>query len=279
MVGLDCVTGLQTARILAQRGVPVVGIAEELGHYACRTRVCQRIVHAPTSGDRLIVALVSLGSGFDEKAVLFPCTDPAVHAISLKREQLAESYHVLLPEHDVVELLMDKDRFAHHAQRHGLSLPETYFLTSREEAEAAAAALTYPCILKPPLRTPAWEAHMQKVFKAWSSSELLDFYDHAVAFAPMLLAQEWIAGGDSDLYSCNCYFDSRSEPLVTFVARKLRQWPPEVGTSSLGQERNDPVLEETVKLFRSVRVRGPGRRQVFTFVADAFALTPYLTVR
>ncbi len=50
---------------------------------------------------------------------------------------------------------------------------------------------------------------------------------------------------------------SRRRP--SFVARKLRQWPPETGTSCLGEEvRNDVILEETLKLFRSVGYHGLG---------------------
>lgn len=73
------------------------------------------------------------------------------------------------------------------------------------------------------------------------------------------MAQEWIAGTDADLYSCNCYFGADSEPLVTFIARKLRQWPPEAGTSCLGEEvRNDVVLQTSMQLFRGVGYRGLG---------------------
>jgi predicted ATP-grasp superfamily ATP-dependent carboligase len=73
------------------------------------------------------------------------------------------------------------------------------------------------------------------------------------------MVQEWIEGTDADLYSCNCYFNAASEPLVTFTARKLRQWPPETGTSCLGEEvRNDEVLQETIRLFRGVSYHGLG---------------------
>ncbi len=46
---------------------------------------------------------------------------------------------------------------------------------------------------------------------------------------------------------------------MTFVTRKLRQWPPVIGEGCLGLEcRNDFVLEETVRLFTSVHLRGLG---------------------
>jgi predicted ATP-grasp superfamily ATP-dependent carboligase len=73
------------------------------------------------------------------------------------------------------------------------------------------------------------------------------------------MVQEWIEGNDADLYSCNCYFNGSAEPLVTFIARKLRQWPPETGTSCLGEEcRNDVVLETSIRLFKSVNYNGLG---------------------
>ena len=71
--------------------------------------------------------------------------------------------------------------------------------------------------------------------------------------------QEWIEGGDDSLYSCNCYFNAKSEPLVTFVARKIRQWPPGIGYSSLGEEvRDDFVRDATIRLFGGVNYHGLG---------------------
>jgi predicted ATP-grasp superfamily ATP-dependent carboligase len=47
--------------------------------------------------------------------------------------------------------------------------------------------------------------------------------------------------------------------VVTFVARKLRQWPPVTGESSLGEEcRDDVVLNETLRLFRCAHLYGLG---------------------
>ena len=73
------------------------------------------------------------------------------------------------------------------------------------------------------------------------------------------MAQQWVHGTDADLYSCNCYFDGNGKAVATFVARKLRQWPPEAGTSCLGEEvRNDVVRDTTVALFSSVNFHGLG---------------------
>ncbi|RPI97592.1 MAG: carboxylate--amine ligase [Chloroflexi bacterium] len=260
VIGLDCMTGLQTARILARHGVPQVAIVKNPHHYCARTRLVRDIFTADTSSEAFINLLEKLGPEFDQKPVLIPCLDMAVYQMSVHRDRLEPYYRFALPDHNVVERLMNKTCFYLYAQEQGFPIPPTFFLKSREDAECAAAKLSFPAILKPPIKTPTWEHNTKaKVFKVESAEELLKTYDRCAGWADLVMAQEWIVGTDADLYSCNCYFNAESEPLVTFVARKLRQWPPETGTSCLGEEvRNDEVLNETIRLFRAVDYYGLG---------------------
>lgn len=260
VIGLDNLVGIQTARILAARGVPVIAIGDPR-HPFCRTNVCESILHVETKGKELIDALVELGPTLGgEKAVLVPCSDEPVLLIARERERLEPWYHVPLPETAVVETLLDKDSFVEFAQENGFPVPLTLTLGSREEAAEAGERLSFPCVLKPTARNPRWRNQFEeKGFKVQNTEELLEVYDRAAPFAEKLIVQEWIEGGEDSLYSCNVYFDAASKPLVTFVARKLRQWPPVTGQSALGEEcRNDEVLNITVELFEAARFRGLG---------------------
>ena len=260
VIGLDCITGLQTARILAQHDIPIIALAKDPNHFCCQTRVCEKVIGVNTLNEEFIGVLEKLGPALNEKAVLFPCTDMSVLTVSRHRQRLRDWYHVVLPEPEVVEMLMNKVSFYTYAQQKGLPIPKTFFLRNKAEAERVADELTFPCILKPPLKTPTWEKNARtKVYKVSHREEFLERYDRCSNWADLLMIQEWIEGNDADLYSCNCYFNVDSEPVVTFIARKLRQWPPETGTSCLGEEcRNDIVLEETIRLFRSVNYHGLG---------------------
>jgi predicted ATP-grasp superfamily ATP-dependent carboligase len=133
-------------------------------------------------------------------------------------------------------------------------------LTSGADAQRAADELHFPAILKPPLKTPTWERNTtEKAFKVSGPEELLTLYERTAAWSETMIAQEWIPGDDGRLYTCNCYFGVNGEPLATFVTRKIRQWPPQTGTGTLGQEcRNDVVLAETIRLFAAVGLRGLG---------------------
>ena len=260
VIGLDCMQGLQTARILAGQQVPVIAIANKPNYYSCKTKVCEKIMFVNTEKEELIELLESLGPTFTAKAVLFPCQDKNVLTISRYRHRLKQWFHIILPSPEVVEMMIDKVRFYQHAQENELPIPLTFILYSREDAKNAATQLTYPCTLKPPYRLHAWSKHTKaKAFKVTNAEELLEMYDHYSQWMDILIAQDWIEGTDADLYSCNCYFTKRSELVATFVARKLRQWPPQTGQSCLGEEcRNDVVLNETIRLFRSVNYCGLG---------------------
>jgi D-aspartate ligase len=258
VVGLDNITGLQTARILDARGVAVVGVASDARHFGSRTNSCAHVVESPLSGDRLISALLRLAERLGRPAVIIPCTDEAVLALSERRDELAASYHLPLSDHRVVEMLLDKARFAEHARSAGLAIPYTLVLKDRGEAVRAARTMPFPAVLKPATKTATWRGHTSaKALPVADADELLAVYDGVREWSDVLLAQAWVDGDEDHLYSCNAYFDVDGQPLVTFVARKLRQWPPDVGTSASGEEcRNDEVLEETLRTFGGVGFHG-----------------------
>jgi len=260
VIGMDSATGLQSARLFRARGVPVIGIAADPGHFGCRTRACERILISDLDGEGLLRTLDGLAASLSEKAVLVPCTDLSVLTVSRNRERLADRFHVVLADADVVEMLVDKTTFYRWAAENDLPIPGTFFLRTRFDAETAAAKLAYPCIMKPPVRTAAWtRTAPDKVIRIESADHLLRAYDRLSGTVAELMVQEWVEGSDETLWSCNCYFSRDSEPLAAFVARKIRQWPPETGTACLSvEERNDEVLETTMRLFRSVSYRGLG---------------------
>ena len=260
VIGLDCIQGLQSARILAERKVPVIGIAKDPKYYSCRTRVCERILFTDTGGPDLIELLVELGPTFAASPVLFPCQDKNVLVISEHRQRLEPWYHVILPEHEIVTKMMDKASFYTHAQETGLPIPPTFVLHSREDAKSAAGQLTYPVIIKPPYRLREWAKHTKlKGIVAKSPDAFLAHYEHMADWAETLIVQQLVLGGDSSHYTCNCYFNRDGEPLVSFTTQKLRQWRPKTGQACLSQEvLNDIVVAETLRVYAGVPYRGLG---------------------
>jgi predicted ATP-grasp superfamily ATP-dependent carboligase len=261
VIGLDTLNGIQTVRILARHKIPIIAFAKDPSHHGCRTRLCEQIIFTNTASPELIKSLLALGPRLKQKAVLIPCVDMNVLLISRHRHELEPWYYVVLPDADVIETLMNKLNFYTFAEQNGFPIPQTRYLNTREDAERAAAELTFPCVLKPPMSAiPEWEKNSKlKAYRLTNPVELLQIYEQSKVWAKDLIVQEWVEGPDSNLFSCNCYFNAQFEPVVTFVARKLRQWPPVTGESSLGEEcRDDVVLNETLRLFRCAHLYGLG---------------------
>jgi predicted ATP-grasp superfamily ATP-dependent carboligase len=204
--------------------------------------------------------LAAIGSGQTQKPVLIPCLDGKVLTVSRARDELARWYHIVLPPPEAVEMLMDKSSFYRYAMEHGFPIPFTCILGPGDDLSVVPASITYPLAVKPAFRGTAWTAHTtDKAFKVTDRDELESVFARCRDWAEELIVQQWIPGGVSELFSCNCYFGVDGELLVTFVAKKLRQWPTETGQSSLGVEcRDDVVLEESIRLLSSVGYRGLG---------------------
>ena len=261
IIGLDTMQGIQAARILNRRKVPVIAIADDPNHYCCRTNVCDEILFANTGNIEFIEKLLELKSKLTQKAVLFPCNDTSVSVLSQNRQKLEDAYHLILPEGDMVELMMDKVQFYSYSIKENLPIPPTYILKNRQELDKIIDEVDFPCIIKPPnSNTELWEKNSKlKAYKISNSDDLINIYEQCKNWSDILILQKYITSPIRNLYSCNCYFNSESVPLVTFVARKLRQWPPETGESCLGEEcENDEVLNQTIKIFKNVNYRGLG---------------------
>jgi D-aspartate ligase len=260
VIGLDTLPGLQTARILDRHGVPVIAIATDPHHHSSKTNVCREIHFADHRSGDFLDTLDAIRSTLDEAPVLFPCLDPAVLTLSRNRDRLGDRFRYALPPADAVEALTDKVRFFELAQSEGLPIPPTRILEERADAERAVEDFDFPAVLKPAVRLPEWDRNTRwKAFKVSDGEDLLRHYDLCRGWTDALIMQRWIEGGDDSLYSCNCFIDATGTPQASFVARKLRQWPPHIGFSSLGEEcRDDFVLEQSLRLFASVPYHGLG---------------------
>jgi predicted ATP-grasp superfamily ATP-dependent carboligase len=254
VTNLEGFVGIQTARLMRRHGVPVVALSDRPRDPLSRTRSVDGVRRRP-GRTRYTRVLGEIAHLFPARPVLMPCSDIAVAAVSAARAGL--DYHLVLPEHDVIELLTDKPRFLDHAQANGIPVSPFRVLHSRSDAEDVAAGLGYPVVMKPYRGTMAWNDRVgQKAVRVFDATRLLETWVLAAPDYPVLV-QEWVEGGDDHLYSFNGYFVASGQPLATFIARKVRQWPPHTGMSSLGVEcRNDVVLETALRLFASVPYRG-----------------------
>ena len=257
VLGLDCITGLQAARVLDAAGVKVIGVAFCDGHPLTRTRAVSGLVTVADAGESLLAGLTELGRRLAQPAVLFPCTDLSVLSVSRSREQLQTLFRFALPAAELVESLVDKSGFMRLAETSGWPIPGTRLLTSERSAREAAELLRFPCVVKPLVKDARWTAATkQKAIRVESPADPLATWSRFSDVVPRLVVSEWVPGDEN--WTVNGYYDSRHELVAAYTSLKLRQWPIETGTGSAAVGRPEPELVRLLShMFDGLQFHGP----------------------
>jgi D-aspartate ligase len=196
-----------------------------------------------------------------DRPILIPTEDISCLFVADNSETLSEFF--LLPSQPpgLARGLSSKRGMYALCKQHGVPTPETYFPESRKDVEAFAAAAQFPVVVKSvdtptfrdddPRRAGAGKAIVRQ------STELLETYEDVQARGGSVLLQEYIPGGAESVWMFNGYFDANSDCLVAFTGRKLRQYPPYTGQTSLGLcTWNESVAEMTKTFLKALGYRG-----------------------
>ncbi len=262
LLGSDCLTGLQIARILWREGVPVVGVADRAGSPYRRTRAVRRTVEA-VELDEPETLLRGIEAEHGGRPVIMPCTDEHAAWLATHQARLREHADFLVPEARILERLSDKANFYRWvAERGQPRLPETRVVERPEEIERAAREMRFPLVVKPPHKTAAWLAA-----SADAKACRVDGPEALLALAPglqracgALVLQTWVPGDDAWSRELSFCVDARGELVASVVLKKLRLWTADTGTGSLAvQVEDDEVREVAVELLRELDYVGPGQ--------------------
>lgn len=265
LLGLDCRTGLQSARLFAARGVPVVGVAKNRSSPYCRTRAVERILDAARFRDDPAGCLRQLEQEWRAAPVILPCTDEFVLWLDANRDAVLGPGRCVLSPPAAIQTLLDKVKLARFGLEHGLAIPRTQLLRDRRDAENIVNRLDFPVVLKPGIRSSEWLAATagRKVLRLESAGELLEAYDRCNHEHHELLVQEWIPGSDRDMFSLYTHRTSQGQVAGQVVVQKLRQWPPDTGVGSLAvQVENEAVAALGLDLLARVNFAGLSSVQI-----------------
>jgi predicted ATP-grasp superfamily ATP-dependent carboligase len=248
VIGLG-LNALGTLRALDAAGVSTYVITPGVGDPCEATRHGKKIPCPAmnTDPDALIQCLLKLRERFDRPAVLFPAGDLSLELVSNARELLAGGYLFPFPDKRLVDLIIDKNRFYRFANERDIAIPTTFFPDSLADVAARADGLRYPCLIKPAVAGMPWRQKGWKIMLANDRRELLARYQVAAAVQPLLVVQEVIEGPDSALHFSLTYADRQSECRAMFTGRKLRQYVPHYGISSLAESRWYPEVDQLTR--------------------------------
>ena len=255
ITGADTATGLTTARAL--RGLPVTvnGICQNREAPSIQSRYWDRVLHFPGSSDEQLDTLIQKAerAEFPSRPLLLFSQDSHVISAWARLEELNRYFTVPVPPQMEGEIMMDKTLFHQWALENEVDVPQSKIVASLESLIGLAADLNFPCILKPRVRTSAWDnVHKnQKFFLLNSEKELHQFVRFSDPFrlSDCYILQEWIPGGDTDVFFVLFAFDENGVMLAECAGQKIWQWPPLSGSTAvcrLIEERQLILLARTI---------------------------------
>jgi D-aspartate ligase len=251
------ITGLAVARSLGRRGVPILGLDREASGYGLHSRytTVAGLCPYPLDDERAFInLLMEIGATLKQKAVLFPCLDEWVFAVARHRRELEEFFILPFSELDTIERILDKSLLYRKCEARGIPIPRTYYV-GEQSPEAVAAAIAFPCIVKPALQREFTNEFGEKVFRAATREEFLALCQRAARHP--LLAQEIVGAGLDSFYSLCSYIGRDGEAKGVFVGRKLEQYPPDFGTACLVDSRYvEEIVARGVAILKDFNYQG-----------------------
>lgn len=202
--------------------------------------------------------LLWIGSRINRRTILIPTSDELSVFVADHDDQLARHFNFTHNDPDLVKKLISKKGMYQLALEHDIPTPTTLFPRDFDEVKEFAEQVTFPVMLKGILGNRLQERTNQKMVIVRSKEELFKNYKWLEdPDSPNLMIQEYIPGGDDQVYIFNGYFNEQSECLASFTGFKIRQFPIHTGCASLGEcSWIEEVSSQTKNFMKKIGYKG-----------------------
>lgn len=245
-----CLSEIGLVHSLSSAHIPILVGSFFKDNLALHSRLAtSRTFFSPYDTPQFIDELEEFGRADGRRPVLMSDDDRAILAISNARERLAHLYRFRFPAKDMVARVYDKRQFSILCEQYGLPAPASFAISNKEGLHHLSGLLPFPCIIKPPYKEYWWNeafeetvGELKKAFQCQDFAQLEALYEKISKIHPSVLVQEFIPGGDHELFSANLYVDADRRIRGWFIGQKLRIYPITAGTGCYVRTVHDETI-------------------------------------
>lgn len=259
---LGCKIGaLSIMRSLGSQGVPVYGVDEDSQSPGLTSRYCRRKFIKAFDEEKpqeYLDYLVHVGEELGMETILMPTSDELSVFVAEFARQLSEYFIFSKNNFALVKAIISKEGMCKLAIEHSVPTPLTVFPCNLDDVVSYAKDATFPVMLKGIYGNRLEIKTGKKMVIVRSKKELIENYKVLEdPDSPNLMIQEYIPGGDDQVFIFNGYFNEQSDCLAAFTGNKIRQFPIHVGCASLGECKwNEDVVRITIRFMKEISYRG-----------------------
>jgi predicted ATP-grasp superfamily ATP-dependent carboligase len=252
--------GIMAARSLGRLGIPVYGADRDSQASLFSSKYCRGgfiLDFSCADRERSVEDLANIGHKIGRQPILIPTSDSAALFIAKHADVLREAFIFPLMHSNLVQSLCNKKEMFFLAKSFGVPTPDTFFPASRNDVLQYAEHARFPMIIKP-IETTRGTLRSFKKAVVNSPEALITQYDlTGSSNAPNVMLQEFIPGEEDANWMFNGYFDAKACCEFGGTGRKIRQYPPYAGVTSLGICKHNPtVMETTIRFMAAIGYQG-----------------------
>jgi D-aspartate ligase len=262
VVVVNCKLGaLAIMRSLGEQGISIYGVDADPQAPGLLSRYCKkRFLYGldERCPEQFVEQLLKVGEEIGRQSILIPTSDETAVFVAEYAEALSRWFIFPNNSSAVLRELISKKGMYELVGRHGVPTPLTLFPESLEDVESSLHKVKFPLMLKGIYGNRLQARNKKKMVTVHSPKELVEQYkDMEEPGFPNLMLQEYIPGGDDQIFMFNGYFDQTSDCRIGLTGYKIRQFPVHVGCTSLGECRwNETVAKLTTQFMKAIGYRG-----------------------
>jgi predicted ATP-grasp superfamily ATP-dependent carboligase len=191
-----------------------------------------------------------------ENWILMPTSDTAVQTVSQNKQALEEKFIVPVPDWEILEKCVKKDKMYIIADNINIPTPITYKLENHDQLKNLSYEMDYPCIIKGSSQRERQYLH-KKVLEIKTKEELLEYGEKLLTQKIYPIIQEKIPGPPTNLIALASIIDKDYKPATIFVVNKIRQIPYTYGVGTLTESTwNSTIVKQGLAFLRAVKYTG-----------------------
>ncbi len=253
--------GHAIARSLGRLGVSVYGVHADSRSPAARSRYWRKNYFwdiEKAAPEDSVDWLLQLGKKIGSRPILIPTDDDSCVFVADHADALKEGF--LFPDQPagLARSLSSKQSMYYLCKKYSMPTPETVFPRNRDDVIEFIKDATFPVMLKGINTVTLLKRTGMRMVVVKDAQSLLRRYEEMeTPDTPNLMLQEYIPGGSEMIWMFDGYFDAESSCLYGITAKKIRQYPPYSGVTSLGIcVANDAVERQTIDFMKAIGYQG-----------------------
>ncbi|MFC1884891.1 ATP-grasp domain-containing protein [Thermodesulfobacteriota bacterium] len=179
--------------------------------------------------------------------MLLPMEDTTVDIAARHFSELSQHTYLPLVSLERLKLAQRKDKVVQLAEKLGIPVPKTWFISNLSQLDKIKAELSYPVVIKPTTGSGA-----VGVSYPADPVEFKKLYLNTHRLYPYPIIQEMIPR-EGNGYGASFLFDEQAHVKASFVHKRLREYPVSGGASTFRESvRRDDIRDMGRKILKAL---------------------------